>query len=111
MVYDGNNIWIPIGPQNSVIVVRPTAGDPAVTPSTIIKSETIPDVSFPIVASYDGENVIIGGVNGGFVALYRASNLARIRTVNTGVGSIRGIASDGSTVNIGDVNGTKFFQF
>jgi len=109
ILYDGNNIWLPMG-NGILYVVRPTVPGASFA-SSIVKNEAIPDVGFPYVASFDGENVMIGGVNNGTVALYRATNLARIRTFVTGALSVRGIASDGKTFNVGDALGTKFFQF
>ena len=110
MLYDGNNIWIPIGTTGALYVVRPTQ-NPGSLPSSIVKNEAIPNVGFPYVASYDGENVMIGGLNNGMVALYRATDLVRIRTFDSGATGVRGIASDGRTFNIGDINSTKFFQY
>jgi hypothetical protein len=110
MVYDGSNIWIPIGATGNLYVIRPTVAL-ASLPSSIVKSEAIPDVAFPYVATFDTENVMIGGLNNGTVALYKATNLTRIRTFVTGAAGVRGIASDGRTFNVGDYLGTKFFQF
>jgi hypothetical protein len=110
MLYDGNNIWIPIGTTGTLYVIRPTLNQVSL-PSSIVKNEAIPDVGSPYVASFDGENVMIGGLTNGFLALYKATNLARIRTFNSGVGGVRGIASDGRTFNIGDIFGTKFYQY
>jgi hypothetical protein len=109
MVYDGNNIWIPTG-AGTLYVVRPTL-NLASLPSLLVKNENIPDVSFPYVASYDGENVMIGGLNNGIVALYKATNLTRIRTFLTDASAVRGLASDGKTFNLGDPKSTKFYQF
>jgi hypothetical protein len=109
MVYDGNNIWIPSGAGN-VFVVRPTL-NVASLPSSIVLNQSVPGVAFPYVASFDSENVMIGGVNNGTVALYKATNVTFIRTIVTGATGVRGIASDGKTFNIGDFVGTKFFQF
>jgi hypothetical protein len=110
MMYDGNNIWIPIGTTETVYVVRPTQ-NLASLPSSIVKNEAIPGVGFPYVAAYDGENVMIGGLINGTVALYKATNLNRIRTFDSGANGVRGIASDGRTFNIGDVNSTRFYQY
>ncbi len=110
MIYDGSNIWIPIGTTSTLYVVRPTL-NLASLPSSIIKNEAIPDVGFAYVAAFDSENVMIGGLNNGTVALYKATSLARIRTFSSGGTGIRGIASDGRTFNLGDTNLTKFFQF
>ena len=109
MLYDGNNIWIPIGITGTLYVVRPTA-NPSV-PSLIVLNQSIRDVLFPYVASFDGENVMIGGTSNGVVALYKATNLTLIRTLPSGAIGVRGIASDGRTFNIGDYLGTRFFQF
>jgi hypothetical protein len=109
MLYDGNNIWIPIGGTATLYVVRPTANLAA--PSSIVKNEAIPDVLFPSVASFDGENVMIGGSGNGVVALYKATNLSRIRTFPSGALGVLSIASDGRTFNIGDFLGTKFVQY
>jgi hypothetical protein len=110
MLFDGNNIWIPMGSTGTLYVVRPTL-NLASLPSSIVKNESIPDVGFPYVASFDGENVMIGGVNNGVVALYKATNLVRIRTFASGALGVLGIASDGRTFNIGDYLGTRFFQY
>jgi hypothetical protein len=110
MVYDGNNIWIPMGGSATLYVVRPTP-NLASLPSSIVKNEPIPDVLFPYVASFDGENVMIGGSGNGVVALYKATNLTRIRTFPSGAIGVLGIASDGRTFNIGDFLGTKFVQY
>jgi len=110
MLYDGNNIWIPIGSNGTLYVVRPTA-NLASLPSSIVKNESIPDVAFPYVASFDGEYVMIGGVNNGIVALYKATNLTRIRTFTSGAIGVLSIASDGRTFNIGDFLGTRLFQY
>jgi hypothetical protein len=107
MVYDGNNIWIPIGTNGTLYVVRPTTN----TNPSAISTQTIPDVLSPYVASFDGESVMIGGINNGTVALFKATNLALIRTFATGAAGVRGIASDGRTFNLGDSSGTKFFQY
>jgi hypothetical protein len=109
MLFDGNNIWIPSG-FGTIFVVRPTTNQAALA-SSVVKNEAVPDVGFPYVASFDGENVMIGGVNNGTVALYKSTDTLRIRTIVTGAGSVRGIASDGRTFNVGDALGTKFFQY
>jgi hypothetical protein len=106
MLYDGNNIWIPIGTTGTLYVVRPGQ-----TTSVLVKNEAIPDVAFPYAACFDGESVMIGGSNNGTVALYKATNLVRIRTFASGAVGVRGIASDGVTFNIGDGASTKFYQF
>jgi hypothetical protein len=109
MTYDGANIWIPIGATNTLYVVRPTQNPAA--PSVLVTSQAIPDVSFPYVAAYDGENVMIGGTGSGVVALYRATTLSLIQTFTSGAIGTLGIASDGRTFNVGDSLGTRFFQF
>jgi hypothetical protein len=63
------------------------------------------------VASFDSEHIMIGGLNNGTVALYQATNLARIRTFPSGATGVRGIASNGVTFNLGDSNLTKIYQF
>jgi hypothetical protein len=110
MLYDGNNIWIPVGSTGTLYVVRPTPNLAAI-PSLVVLNQAIPDVVYPYVAAFDGENVMIGGDNNGFVALYKATSLTLIRTLNSGAIGVRSIASDGRTFNIGDSLGTKFFQF
>jgi hypothetical protein len=110
MLYDGSNIWIPIGISGTLYVVRPTT-NLASLPSSIVKNEPIPDVVFPYVASFDGENVMIGGSGNGVVALYKATNLTRIRTFSTAAIGVLGIASDGRTFNLGDYLGTKWVQY
>jgi hypothetical protein len=109
MLYDGNNIWIPIGVTRTLYVVRPTTNPSQ--PSQIVVNQPVPDVLFPYVASFDGENVMIGGTNNGIVALYKATSLSLIRTFSSGAIGVRGIASDGRTFNVGDYLGTRFFQF
>ena len=111
MLYDGNNIWIPIGSApGTLYVVRPTL-NLAALPSSIVANQSIPDVLVPSVAAFDGENVMIGGANNGVVALYKSTNVTLIRTFNSGAAAVRGIASDGRTFNIADGLGTRFFQF
>ncbi|HLK64979.1 MAG TPA: S-layer homology domain-containing protein [Bryobacteraceae bacterium] len=110
MLYDGTNIWIPIGATGTLYVVRPTQ-NLAGSPSQIVANQTIPDVIFPYVAAFDGENVMIGGANNGTVALFKATNLGLIRTFASGAIAVRGIASDGRTFNIGDALGNSFFQY
>ncbi|HLK67302.1 MAG TPA: S-layer homology domain-containing protein [Bryobacteraceae bacterium] len=109
MLYDGSNIWIPIGTTGTLYVVRPSLSSAG--PSSIVKNEPIPDVVFPYVASFDSENVMIGGLSNGTVALYRSTTLSRIRTFGSGAAGVRGIASDGLTFNVGDTGSTRFFQF
>jgi hypothetical protein len=112
MVFDGANIWIPISATSTLYVVHPTA-NLASLPSSIVKNEAIPDVGSPYAASFDGENVMIGGITNGMLALYKSTSLVRIRTFASGANAVRGIASDGITFNIGDSNpsSTKFFQY
>jgi hypothetical protein len=110
MVYDGTNIWIPSG-NGLLQVVHPTTASPSVLPSSVIDVAGVPDVNFPYVASFDGENVMIGGVQNGVVAVYKATTMALVGTFNTGANSVRGIASNGLSFNVGDAVGTKFFQF
>ena len=110
MLYDGNSIWIPIGSTpGTLYVVRPSRS--LSSPSTIVLNQSIPDVLFPLVAAFDGENVMIGGINNGVVALYNATSLTLIRTFPSGAFGVRGIASDGRTFNVSDYLGTRFFQF
>ena len=54
---------------------------------------------------------MIGGVQNGVVAVYKATNQALLGTFNTGASAVRGIASNGLSFNVGDAVGTKFFQF
>lgn len=113
MVFDGSNIWIPSGGGVTafVQVVHPTTSSPSVLPSSVVYVNGVPNVSFPYVASFDGENVMIGGVSNGVAAVYKATTFALLGTFNTGAAGIRGIASDGKSFNVGDSTGTKFFQF
>ena len=109
MVFDGNNIWIPTGAGN-LYVVRPTV-NLAALPSSAIGVGAIPNVGTPFAASFDGQYIVIGGTTNGTVALYKATSLSFIRTINTGAQGIRGIASDGIRFTAGDFVGTKFYQF
>ncbi|HTS30235.1 MAG TPA: S-layer homology domain-containing protein [Bryobacteraceae bacterium] len=109
MLYDGGNIWVPIGTTGTLYVIRPSPG--AGVASLIVKNEAIPDVAYPYVAAFDTENVMIAGLNNGSVALYKATSLTHIRTVGSPATGVRGLASDGRTFNLGDTNLTKFYQF
>jgi hypothetical protein len=109
-LYDGSNIWVPVGgPPGTLYVIRP--GRNLVSPSTIVLNQTIPDVLFPYASAFDGESVMIGGINNGVMALYNATTLNLIRTLPSGAIGVHGIASDGRTFNIADYLGTRFFQF
>ena len=79
--------------------------------SSIILNQALPQANFPYVASFDGENIMIGQINSGTVYLFKATCLTLIRSFTTGAGGVRGIASDGLTFNVGDAAGTKLFQF
>jgi len=107
MAWDGNNLWIPSGGSGRVMVVRPAQGS---FPSQVVLNQVLA-ANFPYAAAFDGETIMIGDVNDGVVNLFKASNLAFIRTFNTGAGSVRGISSDGLTFSVGDATGSKFFQF
>jgi hypothetical protein len=107
MAWDGNNLWIPTGGGN-LLVVRPTQGS---FPSSVVLNQPLAGASFPYVASFDGENIMIGDVNDGLVSLFKATSLTQIRSFSSGAAGVRGIASDGLTFNVGDSLGTKFFQF
>lgn len=107
MVFDGVNIWLPTG-SGTLYVIRPTTN---ALPSTVTTVGAIAGVGLPYVAAFDGENVMIGGVSNGVVALYKASSLTPIRSFPVGASGIRGIASDGRTFNIGDIGASKFFQY
>jgi hypothetical protein len=109
MLFDGTNVWIPQA-SGSLYVIR-VQPNPTAPPSLVITVGTVPNVSSPYVAGFDGENVMIGGINNGTVAIYKATSLTAIRSFSIGAGSIRSIASDGRTFNIGDATGTKFFQY
>ncbi|HLK65418.1 MAG TPA: hypothetical protein VKU19_18395 [Bryobacteraceae bacterium] len=113
-IYDGNNIWIPVGNattgNGSLYVVRPTT-NLSTLPSSLIQVGNIPNVASPYVAAFDGVNVMIGGINGGTVALYKATSVSLIRTFNTGAASVRAIASDGRSFTVGDASGTRFYQY
>lgn len=106
MAWDGNDLWIPSGVGN-VLVVRPAQGS---FPSSVVLNQPIAGASFPYVASFDGENIMIGDVNDGLVSLWKATSLTGIRSFNSGAAGVRGIASDGLTFNVGDATGTKLFQ-
>ncbi len=109
MLYDGNNIWIPTAGGN-LFVIRPTL-NLASLPSSIVTLGAIPSVGSPYVASFDGENIMIGGLTNGKVALYKSTSLTQIRTFDSGATGIRGIANDGKSFTIADAVGTKFFQY
>jgi hypothetical protein len=113
MLYDGANIWFASGvaATGTLYVVHPTTASPTVLPSSIILNTTVPTVSFPYATAFDGENVMIGGLNNGAVALYKATSQTLIGAFATGASSVLGIASEGRTFNFGDAGGTKFFQY
>jgi hypothetical protein len=113
MLYDGSNIWFASGVAGTgtLYVVHPTTVNPSVLPSSIILNTTVPTVSFPYATAFDGENVMIGGLNNGAVAVYKATTQTLIGAFATGASSVLGIASEGRTFNFGDAGGTKFFQY
>jgi hypothetical protein len=100
-----------VAATGTLYVVHPTTASPTVLPSSIILNTTVPTVSFPYATAFDGENVMIGGLNNGAVALYKATSQTLIGAFATGASSVLGIASEGRTFNFGDAGGTKFFQY
>jgi hypothetical protein len=112
MLYDGSNIWFASGVASTLYVVHPTTTSPSVLPSSIILNAPVSNVvSFPYAIAFDGENVMIGGLNNGAVALYKATTQTLLGAFATGASSVLGIASEGRTFNFGDAGGTKFFQY
>lgn len=107
MIWDGNFLWIPEGPSGRVLAIRPAQGS---FPSLVALNQSVVS-NFPYGAAFDGENVMVGGVNDGTVHLFKASSLTFLRSFPSGAGGVRGIASDGLTFNIGDASGAKLFQF
>ena len=89
-VYDGANIWVPIGSAASVTVVRGSNGSVLAT----LTGNGL--VSSPSVAAFDGERVLVTTYNGNQVSLWKAADLTPLGFIPTGPGTLPGGAcSDG----------------
>lgn len=91
-VFDGTNIWVPNSGSITMTVVRASTG-------TVIATLFDVFIDHPIAAAFDGERILItngGAVPGGFVSVWKASDLTPIFAISPGdKPSPFGVCSDG----------------
>lgn len=87
--FDGSLIWVPNSGSNSMTLVRAVTGNVVLT----IGGNGL---SFPYVAAFDGERVMVSNQSGGFVVLWKAADTSLAGLVTTGSGTLPvGVCSDG----------------
>jgi DNA-binding beta-propeller fold protein YncE len=91
-VFDGANIWVPNGGDNSITVVQASSGNLVAT----IVQDTNNNLSQPTVASFDGERILVTNFIGNSVTVFKAADLSFIANVSTGTStSPEAACSDG----------------
>jgi hypothetical protein len=101
-VFDGSNIWVPVGggSASSLVVVRISDG-------AILKTLTGNGLQNPYSAAFDGMRILVTNAQGDSVSLWNAADLAPIGTFSAGAGSLpRGACSDGLNFWVA-LNGTR----
>ncbi|HKF41733.1 MAG TPA: hypothetical protein VKG01_01405 [Thermoanaerobaculia bacterium] len=70
-VFDGTNIWVPNGGNDSISVVRASNG-------TVLATLTGNGLNTPIVAAFDGQRVLVTNNAGSSVSLWKAADLTTL---------------------------------
>jgi hypothetical protein len=91
-VFDGTNIWVPNGDDNSISIVQASTGNTVAT----ITTDGANMLSQPSSASFDGERIMITNQGNNSVTLFKAADLSFIANVATGSSTLPlGACSDG----------------
>jgi DNA-binding beta-propeller fold protein YncE len=91
-VFDGANIWVPNGGDNSISVVQASSGNVVAT----IAADASNNLSQPTMATFDGERILVTNFIGDSVSVFKAADLSFIANVSTGGStSPEGACSDG----------------
>jgi YVTN family beta-propeller protein len=79
-VFDGTNIWVPNGTDNSITVVQASTGNVVAT----ILPDATNQLDAPFAASFDGERILVTNLNNNSVTVFKAADLSFIANVTTG---------------------------
>jgi DNA-binding beta-propeller fold protein YncE len=91
-VFDGANIWVPNGGDNSITVVQASSGSVVAT----ITANAGDPLNQPTVATFDGERILVTSYIGNTVSVFKAADLSFIGNFSTGTSSLpEGGCSDG----------------
>jgi hypothetical protein len=96
-LFDGTNIWVPNYNSNSVTVVRvKDANGAPLANAFVLATLTGNGLENPLVAAFDGEQVLVSNPAHDIVSLWKASDLTPLGSLATGIDTHpSGICSDG----------------
>ncbi len=103
--FDGSNIWVPAYLDNTVTVVRASSG-------AVLATLTGNGMSFPALATFDGQRVLVTNNGNSNVSLFKAADLAPLGFFPTGTNTQPGGAcSDGRNFWISLSNANQLARF
>jgi hypothetical protein len=96
-VFDGTNIWVPIGNTNFISVVRAKDAQGSSLASAFVLAQLSGNgMNSPTTAAFDGERILVTNPFGNNVSLWKAADLTPLGSVSTGIGAgPYGACSDG----------------